>query len=73
MITVADHGSVKSFILNGRIVVQAEQQASGALVPGFVDKALVPGWSDVPSWYPCEQAIADAIEKARTAVFARVG
>jgi hypothetical protein len=64
-LTVVDrHGGHLDFVCGGRVIVQAQKHDDGSLVVGFVDRALLPKWSDVPSWYPCEAAIAQAIERS---------
>ena len=57
--------SAKSFIRHsdGKILLQTSSDEIGRMHIGFVDKHLLPNWPKVPSWYPVEVAILDAINK----------
>ena len=64
-IRVVEHGdSGKDFIResDGRILLQTS--GNRQMYIGFVDVELLPEWPKIPSWYPCEQAIEDAIKRA---------
>ncbi len=63
---VVDHDDgTKDFIRHpdGRILLQTSTDKGGQLWVGFVDKTLLPNWPKVPSWYPVEQAVEEAIQR----------
>jgi len=48
---------------DGKILVQTRSDTTGRLWIKYVDKAILPNWPEVPSWYPVEQAVSEAIDK----------
>ena len=47
---------------DGKILVQTQSDKQGRLWIKYVNKALLPNWPEVPSWYPVEQAVNEAID-----------
>jgi len=47
---------------DGKILVQTQSDKSGRLWIKYVDKVILPNWPEVPSWYPVEQAVSEAID-----------
>jgi hypothetical protein len=48
---------------DGKILVQTQSDKLGRLWVKYADKEILPNWSEVPSWYPVEQAVREAIER----------
>lgn len=61
-VVVSENGNVKTYSINGQVLVQTAQKGS-VLAAIYIDKIFYKPNTIYPSWFPCEQAVEEFIEK----------